>query len=324
MAQVVLDRNTVVHAVQIACLAPSIHNSQPWRWVLDSDLKLFLDVSRVLGTDTARREALLSCGAVLDHFHVAAAAAGWRTTPEYFPNPNDSTHLATIDFARMPYVTDAHRDRVQALERRHTDRLPFRPPTNWPVVARVIERVVPEPVFLDVLPESARPRVVEASQLSAGLRRYDTAYHEQIEWWTAPFKLSDGIPRTALLSEDERGRTDIGRDFPVDRHLARRTEVPEDRALLAVLSTDEDSPRHFLHAGEALSAVLLEATVVGLETGTLTHITELPETRQILREITDRECPQVMIRIGTVPSLEAPSPPTPRRPLSDVLQFGPG
>lgn len=40
MAQDVLARSVVIKAVQAACRAPSIHNSQPWRWVLDGDLQL--------------------------------------------------------------------------------------------------------------------------------------------------------------------------------------------------------------------------------------------------------------------------------------------
>jgi hypothetical protein len=54
--------------VELACRAPSLHNSQPWRWVLDdSALHLFADHTRIgHRTDSAGREVILSCGVALD------------------------------------------------------------------------------------------------------------------------------------------------------------------------------------------------------------------------------------------------------------------
>ena len=64
--------------VEMACRAPSLHNSQPWRWVFaDGVLRLFADHQRVAHhTDITGSEVILSCGAALDHLRVAAAGAG--------------------------------------------------------------------------------------------------------------------------------------------------------------------------------------------------------------------------------------------------------
>ena len=71
--------DVLARAVALACRAPSYHNSQPWRWVADCDgLHLFLDPSRLVQTDPDERQALISCGAVLDHLRIALAAAGWK------------------------------------------------------------------------------------------------------------------------------------------------------------------------------------------------------------------------------------------------------
>ena len=56
--------------------------------------------------------------------------------------------------------------------------------------------------------------------------------------------------------------------------------------MVAVLSTDGDGRREALGCGGALSAVLLEATLAGLATRTLTHITELEASRAIIRTLT--------------------------------------
>ncbi|OOK72180.1 nitroreductase family protein [Mycobacterium kansasii] len=107
MTQAMVDTGVITKAVELACHAPSLHNSQPWRWLADSTaVDLFLDPHRlVTSADSSGREAVISCGALLDHFQVAMAAAGWNAAVDLFPNPNDLDHLASIDFAPMDYVT---------------------------------------------------------------------------------------------------------------------------------------------------------------------------------------------------------------------------
>ena len=88
--------------VELACRAPSLHNSQPWRWIFENGtLHLFADHARVgRHTDATGREVILSCGAALDHLQVAAAAAGWQVTVERYPNRQDHDHLASVVFHR--------------------------------------------------------------------------------------------------------------------------------------------------------------------------------------------------------------------------------
>jgi hypothetical protein len=92
---------------------------------------------------------------------------------------------------------------------------------------------------------------------------------------------------------------------------------------ILVLSTSEDNRSDWLTCGEVLSSVLLDCTVAGMATFTLTHLTEVDEARDIVRTlIGGRAAPQVLIRAGLAPPLEHLGPPTPRLPLSDVLQIG--
>src|ERR1700761_2191241 len=98
MPQTMLAKEVVKRAVLVACPAPSVHNSQPWRWVYeDATLKLFLDPHRrVRNADRSGREAIISCGVVLDHLRVAMAAGGWETQIDRLPDPNDPGHLASV------------------------------------------------------------------------------------------------------------------------------------------------------------------------------------------------------------------------------------
>lgn len=309
-------------AVSLACRAPSLHNSQPWRWVVDDGaLQLFLDPERVLNYDRSRREALIGCGAALHHLEVAMAAAGWCTHVERFPDPNDPNHLATFEFTSMDGVTTGHRRRADAILLRRSDRLPFSAPTEWEPVESLLRNVIDaDAVRLDAMPDEVRPQLAEASQLSASLRLYDSAYHAEVGWWTGPFRPADGIPSSSLVSAAEGDRVDVGRLFPVTRRGERRPEIPEDHAKILLLSTDSDEPADALASGEALSAVLLECTMAGLATCTLTHITEVRTTREMLTALMGYDCvPQLLIRVGVAPAIENVPPSSPRRSVDDVF-----
>jgi nitroreductase len=323
MAATVVETGVIEDAVWSACRAPSLHNSQPWQWVFGgSQLRLFLDPSRVMDADQSGREALIGCGAALDHLRVAMAAAGWQAHVDRFPNPNNPNHLASFDFTPMDYVTDRHHRRASAIWERHTDRLPFSTPGDWhsfePVVGGAANRGA---VHLDIISDDLRPQLVEAAQLAESLRLYDTSYHDELRWWTAPFEASEGIPYSALVSAAESDRVGVARVFPIARRPERRAEIPEDHAKILLLSTDDDSRADALASGEALSATLLECTMAGLATCPVTHLTEVRVTRELIRALVDRETvPQVLVRVGAVPVTENAPPPTPRRPLSQVLR----
>lgn len=313
---------TIQDAVWAACRAPSIHNIQPWRWVLETDeLQLYLDPSRVLPSDSAGREAVIGCGAALDHLRVAMSAAGLDSSVDRFPNPNDLDHLASVRFSPMSYITDGHRRRAEAIWARRSDRLPLNPPPNWESFEPVLRsRIDHYDAHLDVLPDSTRSRLAEAARFTESLRLYDSAYHAELHRWTVPFESSAGIPSSALASAAEGERVDVGRRFPTPHHTERRTQIRADLSTIAVLSTRADTRADALAAGEALSSVLLECTMTGLATCPLTHLTEVQVARDIVETLVGgNTVPQILIRIGQAPANEDPPPPTRRRPLDDVL-----
>jgi hypothetical protein len=322
-----VDSEVIKDAVRLACRAPSLHNSQPWRWLLDGDtLHLYADPRRVVrATDTTGREALMACGAVLDHFRVAMAAAGFVVNVDRFPNPNNRLHVASLDFEPLEFVTDGHRQRANAILLRRTDRLPFVAPPDWNTFELELHDTVrSDRVRIDTVPDDQRSQLAEASHLTEALRLYDSSYHAELDWWTSAFEVSEGIPHSSLVSAAESDRVDVGRTFPVTHHRERRPHVDEDHAKVVVLSTYDDTPLSVLRCGELLSAVLLDATMVGLATCTLTHITEVPASREIVADLIGQSSqditPQVLVRVGRAPSLEDVPPPTPRRPVNDVFE----
>lgn len=325
MRDVIVDIDVITDAVALACRAPSLHNSQPWRWVSDGPVvSLFLDHARTpQRTDPTGRELLISCGAALDHFRVAMAAAGWTCNVDRFPNPNNSDHLASVDFTPLDFVTEAHRRRADAIARRRTDRLPYTRPADWDIFLQTISSSAGSSgVSVYAIGNARQPGLVRASDLTRTARLYDSAYHAELVGWTSEVAVADGIPAATLPSEAESKRVAIGRDFPAAGHADRRRDISGDDAEVVVLSTEDSTRDSRVRCGELLSSILLDATMAGLATCTLSHLTEVPASRDIVRELTgSRSTPEVLVRIGSAPAPDDIATPTPRRPVTDVLEI---
>lgn len=323
MSATTVNIELIKKTVELAGRAPSLHNSQPWQWVVDGNrLRLYLDRSRIVrNTDRGGREALISCGAALDHLQVAAAASGWQTFVERFPDPNRPEHLASVEFWPAEFVSAATRARAAAILHRRTDRLPFRAPDGLNVLIPVLEHLLdPDAVRLSVLPEILLPQLLEASALTEATRRQDAGYQAELDWWTAPFELDQGIPPDLLNGVTDNDRVPANRNFPASAHPPR-SHVDSDEAVVLVLSTPEDTRADALACGQALSTVLLECTAAGLATCTVTHVTELPAARSVVAELIGRAgVPQVLIRVGRAAELDLPTELTPRRELQDILR----
>ncbi|MDT5005460.1 MAG: hypothetical protein QOJ24_2636 [Mycobacterium sp.] len=325
MTEPIPDFAVVMDAVGLACRAPSLHNSQPWRWVAEgSSLHLYADLTRVMiAADPEGRQMYLSCGAALDHFAVAMTAAGWHTSVQRFPDALDPYHVATIKFRRATEVSEDSRARAAAIDRRRTDRGPFDGPAGWPVTETLLrEAVIPYHVMFDIVLDTARPSLAQASRLTEAIRANDPSYSAELNWWTASVATDEGVPQTALISAAVSDRVDVKRRFPSTHDHRGSDDVQVDRSKIVVLSTHrEDTRLDVLHCGEALSAVLLDCTVAGLATCTLTHMTELAPSREIIRGLTgQRGTPQLLIRIGQTSVTDEEFVPTPRKPLADIFE----
>jgi len=325
MSDTLLRDVTIRNVVELACRAPSLHNSQPWRWVADDGgLHLYADPSRIgHHTDSTGREVIISCGAVLDHLRVAAAGAGWQTATERFPNSNDSNHLASIRFWPIDFVSDHERALADAIKHRRTDRLPFAAPPNWDEFETLLRSaIVDHAAYLDVIDDDGRPALATVSRLTEQLRQQDASYEAELLWWTGYTDPHEGIPPTSLVSDAEDARVDVGRHFPGGVQGHRRPGIDRDHSLVLVLSTYDDSRDNVLRCGEALSTVMLECTAAGLATCTLTHMIEIHSSREAVRRLIGRVAePQVLIRVGAAPQHEWPPLPTLRRDVSDVLEI---
>ncbi|WP_420078722.1 Acg family FMN-binding oxidoreductase [Streptomyces sp. JL4002] len=324
-----LTPDTVAALVGDAVLAPSMHNAQPWMFVFRQNvnvIELHGDPERAMTrTDPNHRALHLGCAAALHNLRVSAVRHGLRARVRLLPDASDPWLLSTAHL-EAPTGSEDHelRSLYDALRRRHTSRFPFS------------DELVPE-ALMDGLKSAAR---LEGCRLTVpgdwhietvlGLVR-DAEHREEIDplvraessAWTSAASAAagtrrDGIPADAFGPRSSAGPSpvrDFGRAQPVaDRGWA----VFEKRPQLALLSTETDTRVDWLRAGQALERVLLQATADGLATSMTSQPLEWPELRWTARDpLAAMGHVQMVLRLGYGP----PGPATPRRPVTEVLQF---
>jgi hypothetical protein len=317
------DRKTIHAVLSLATRAPSIHNSQPWRWrVGDESLHLYADPDRHLpNTDPDSRDLLLSCGASLHHAVVALAALGWQAKITRLPDPLHPAHLAAIEVYRHP-ATDLDIALAASIPRRRTDRRHY---GWWPVPAADItlmgSRAARAGVMLRQVESLPKLRSIVAQ--AVWQHATDQDYLTELTAWSGRYASVSGVPARNTPPSDPSAPMP-GRIFagPV---LAQPpdTESADDGAVVLALGTKDDSRLARLRAGEGTSLVLLTATALGLSSCPVTEPLEIAETREAVRSdvFGVSGYPQMLLRVGWAPVNADPLPSTPRRPLADVAAW---
>jgi hypothetical protein len=274
-----------------AALAPSIHNSQPWRFILTNGvLELHADRSRQLNMlDPASRQLLISCGCALFNARAALAAAGYASAVQYFPDlgrPSLLTQLSVTE--QLPDLELGVLDSL--IELRHTNRRPF---TEEQVPAAVVEDLLRAASAEDanlLVVQDERIAAAVLTQRAVALQHADPAYRAELRAWSTdePVRLND-------LSVEPQ---------------------PTGQQCLLVLWTATDNPFAWLRAGEALQRTLLELTRQGYVAELMSEVAEMPPIRAMLRRELDLSgAPHLLLRVGRAPA----TPATRRRRLVEVL-----
>ena len=323
--------------VDVAIRAPSVHNTQPWRFTCDGKrLELWADLERRLHVlDPDGRQLRLSCGAALFHARLAVERLGRTPAVRLLPRRDRPELLATVDFgvaapAPRRGGTGAQ-ERRSGVDRRLLDAVPHRHTQRRPFAGGRLS--VGEVATLAVAAEREDTRLhrvewtVERDELGRlaalanSLEEADPAYRDELATWTGRDESSrDGIPPEAVppapdVPDVAQRAFDLGssdtepeRDRPVGR-------VDPDLDLL-ILWTEQDAPVDQLRAGQALARVLLTATLSGIRGSLLEQPLEVPELLTALRRRTGISgVLQAVLRLGHGPE----AAPTPRRPVEDVL-----
>jgi len=323
------------YLIEVAARAPSVHNTQPWRFkVGERAIELYADARRQLREDPAGREMLISCGAALYGLRLGIRSLGYQPEmdtlgyrPEAgsFPPRARPRPLARVRLGRATPMTSEERKLLQAVPHRHTHRGPFEPgPLPAGLLTRLQDDVTAEGATLAVI-DTGAARHKLAAILATWSRRQDLypmspaaiqSRAEAAQWTRDARSLDrDGVPAHAFPATRgrESGRLPQ-RDFDLDRGWGL---LPggSPAQVTAILMTSGDHEEDWLQAGQALQRLLLRAASRWVFANLQTEPLQAPATRSLIQySLALPGWPQMLLQLGVARTTH----PTARRPTADL------
>ena len=324
-------REQFLFLLRYAILAPSSHNTQPWKFGLgDEGIAVYADYSRRLPVaDPGNREMIMGVGAAIMNLRVAAARFGFECRVEYNQSGDSERPLAFVRLARSQSLPPAQGRLAQlfpAIVRRHTNRYPF-------LMALIPEQVI---TTLNELPASGmaslfisrdgalNQKVADLVSEADLIQQRDPSYRKEMAEWVRPnyTRKADGMTGASLGLSDLASVVNpwATRTFDLGRlRAAKDKNLCLDAPGLIVIHS-EDSLMHWVEVGELLERVLLTLTRNSVQFSFFNMLIEVPSLRTQLRSVLKiSSWPQLLLRMGyclTEPAL------SPRRPQEEMIMTG--
>ena len=293
------------YLIATAARAPSVHNTQPWRFqVSQYAIELHADPRRKLRVDPAGREMLISCGAALFGMRLAVRSLGCLPVVELLPDPIQLRLLARVSLGQAAPMTAWERQMLAAVPRRHTHRGPFAPgPLPVGLLARLQHDALAEGATLALVNRPlAYQQLADILGATGGRQDHDPLSQAEVRRWSrAPADPArDGVPAHAFpaTSSQQRGRLPQ-RDFDLGRGLGELAVGGPPPAATAVLLTPGDTRADWLRAGQALHRLLAHAAASWVFASLHTQPLEAAAIRALIAErLALPGAPQMLLQLG--------------------------
>ena len=320
---------TMRFVTSTAIQAPSVHNTQPWRFYQgDHEISIAADNERQLRVaDPDGREMMISCGAALFNVRVALRYLGFVPATRVLPDRGLPNLIARVTWGEQVPPIAYERELFAQVTRRRTHRGGFGPA---PLPAALLD-VLPQEALREKatltlvtgnpLLESAIAAVVQAGDCA--LRLSSARAQEQARWAPGPGShRHDGVPATAYPAQPGHTEPDFpGRDFAHGHGwgLPPSPQTPPEHSagVAGLLTTSVDQPSDWIHAGQALQRVLLTASTCDVSAALHSQPLEIPQLREFTRvHLAGHAYPQMVLRLG----LTGQPGQSVRRPAEEVLR----
>ena len=315
----------LIDAIRYATLAPSTHNSQPWKFSIQHDgIRLFPDLSRRLPvTDPFDRELYISLGCALENLVLSLDQLGYGPQISYFPR-GEGEPCIHVGFQGGSRGRDPAL--FEAIPRRQTSRNKFEQRQIPERLLRELRALPLEPGVTIHLTtdrtqiEAVSDFVMEADRLQLS---NESVRDELISWIrfneTDARHTGDGLSPEAMGNPS--GPRWLGSFFMKhldrgERQLDRDESFLKSSPAIVALCTNEENREAWVKLGRSFERIALMTTAHGIDHGHVNQPIEVPVLRYELRQRLglDFAHPQLLIRIGY-----AERPKSFRRPVDDVL-----
>jgi hypothetical protein len=308
-----------------AVLAPSGHNTQPWRFKPQPEgVFVYADSSRHLPVaDPDNRELNISVGAALMNLRVAVAHFGMTCEVEYQTSDPSSDLRASVRVSPSRGGYNELEDIFPAITKRHTNRRPYetRSP-NEAVLWKLRKVAIGKKASLQIITDEAKRECI--SRLIARgdqIQLSNSEFRRELAAWIHSnfAQKGDGINADGFGVPDFISWSGawLVKTFNTGRSRARTDAQLASCAPALVLLHGHDTHESLLEAGELLERFLLTLTMMRLQYSFFNQPIELPELRKELQSLLDLpDLPQLLLRIGYAKPVVRPMP---RRPLESIL-----
>lgn len=320
------------YVVGAAVWAPSVHNTQPWRFTAaSSEISLHADVSRQLQVaDPRGRQMMISCGAALFTAKLALRSLGYVPETRLLPDPGDPLLIARLRWRRQAAPAVAELRMFDQITRRRTHRGGFEPVPPEPGLVEALRQDAGHygTALRVAITHQARAVLATITAMAEYVERLDAAYVRELTAWAPPPGSTrlDGVSASSYLARPEVTSPFFpGRDFAAGRGwgLPSATAISSTRftGVVCLLTTPADDPAAWVDAGQALQRILLRSATFGVAAALHSQPVEVGWLRETIRgQLGDESYPQLLLRLGTVLQNAVSL----RRPAENVLSVSRG
>jgi nitroreductase len=317
------------YLIAVAARAPSVHNTQPWRFRLSQgSIEMFADTRRRLQVDPEGRELLISCGAALFGLRLAVRSLGYQPVVDLGPALPRRRLLARVSLGAATPITEGERQMLKALPHRHTHRGPFEA-ASLPagLLAALQHDARAEGATLALIDPAGSSYLQLADIVSTAARRRDLDpwARAEVRRWRRPADsvAYDGVPAQAFAAgtfpdwaDGHRGRL-RQRDFDLGHGMGLLPADGPPAAATAILVTRGDDQSDWMRAGQALQRLLAHAAERWVFASIYTQPLEDPATRALIRgRLGLPGVPHLVLQFGKAKTTEV----TARHPPSELIE----
>ena len=309
--------------VRYATLAPSGHNTQPWKFAVSgSTIQILPDFSRRLpAVDPHDRELWISLGCALENLVLAGQSAGYGAEITY---PASGADFVTVHLTPKTNNPDALL--FDAIPHRQNNRSVYESrAVPLPDITRIAAVSSAPGVSTLIVTDTARKEAA-VEYIKAGDRSQfgDPAFVRELVSWIR-FNTPEALHTLDGLYTRCTGNPNVprwlGREFLTSASAGQQADtsaakVRSSSGLLIFASALDDKP-HWIETGRLYERLALTLTALGIQTAFLNQPAEVPALRSQFQSYLGLgpALPQLLLRFGYAPAL----PHSLRRPVEDVL-----
>lgn len=306
-------REKMMYLLRYAVLAPSIHNTQPWKFSVDRGrIGIFADRTRWLAAaDPDERDMRMSLGCALENLLVAARHHGYDPVVTYAPRAESPDFVALVDLSRQDGDGANPGPGLESLRLRRTLYRASDSREATPVLLESLARVCADAgarlqVSADTRVRSAAARLFR----EANARQFaDPRYRAEAAEWLR--KGEYGLPRL----QKALGRAGIEQ---LEQAIERESDMIAAAPYFAVILTESDDPVSHLRAGQAFERVWLAAAAAKVGLRPASALCEVPAIRAKLAQLVAAG-PMKVVQAFRLGYGEPRGKPAPRRKVDDSI-----